>query len=137
MSTNRAVVSDALREISVLDADETASPEDAMLALRELNRLTALLAGDGIDLGFPPQDSLADDFPLDLAAEAQLVPLLAQRLLKHFPHATPSPSLISDATTARLQLHRAAALANMEEADMRHIPLGEGHYNRSSILTDD
>lgn len=137
MTTNREVVTDALREITVLDANETASPEDAALGLRELNRLTALLAGDGIDLGFPPQDSLADDFPLDSTAEAQLIPLLAQRLLKHFPQATPSPSLISDAFTAKQQLERSAALANMQEADMRHLPLGEGYRRSNSILTDD
>jgi hypothetical protein len=136
VTTNRQVVTDALREIHVLDADETASPEDANLALREMNRMVALWVGDGIDLGFPPQDSLADDFPLDATAEAQIVPLLAQRLLKHFPAATPSPSLIADAMSAFQQLQRAAVLANMEESDLRNIPLGEGYGNRSSILTD-
>lgn len=137
MSTNRQVVTDALREIHVLDSDETtASPEDAALALREMNRMMALLVADGIDLGFPPQNDLADDFPLDATTEAQIIPLLAQRLLKHFQGATPSPSLIEDADTAKKQLQRAAVLANMEEADMRHIPLGEGYCDRSSILTD-
>lgn len=137
MSTNREVVTDALREIHVLDADETASAEDAGLALREMNRMIALLSGDGIDLGFPTQDNLADDFPLDATAEAQVVPLLALRLLKHFPAGNPSPSLLADAESAKSQLMRSAVLANMEEADMRNIPLGEGYRNGSSILTDD
>lgn len=137
MTTNRLVVTDALREINVLDADEDASPEDAGLALRELNRMMALMSGDGIDLGFPPQDSLSDDFPLDSTAEAQVIPLLARRLLKHFPAASPSLSLIDDANTALRQLQLTAALANIEESDMRHIPLGEGRGNSSSILTDD
>jgi hypothetical protein len=137
MSTNREVVTDALREIHVLDSDETASTEDANLALRELNRMMALMVSDGIDLGFPPQDSLADDFPLDSTAEAQVIPLLAVRLLKHFQSANPSPSLLSDAETAKTQLQRGAVLANMEEADMRHIPLGEGYRRGLSILTDD
>jgi hypothetical protein len=137
MTTNRAVVTDALREINVLDADETASQEDAQLALRELNRMMALMSGDGIDLGFPPQDSLADDFPLDATAEAQVVPLLAQRLLKHFPSATVGPSLLSDAEMARSQLMRAAVLANMEEADMSNLPGGEGKCYRGDILNGD
>jgi hypothetical protein len=137
MTTNRAFVTDVLRDIHVLDADETASAEDASLALRELNRLMAGMVPDGIDLGFPPQDSLSDDFPLDSTAEAQISSLLAVRLLKHFPDAAPSPALLSDAMTARLQLERAAVLANMEEADLRHIPLGEGSRGGSSILTDD
>jgi hypothetical protein len=138
MSTNRQVVTDALREIYVLDADETtASTEDADLALRELNRLMASMAGDGIDLGFPSQDNLSDQFPLDATAEAQIIPILARRLLKHFPAATISPSLLADAEDAKAQLMRAAVLANMEEADMRHIPLGEGYGNRASILTDE
>jgi hypothetical protein len=137
VSTNRAVVTDALREINVLDDDETASNEDATLALRELNRMTALMAGDGIDLGFPPQDSLADDFPLDATAEAQIIPLLSQRLLKHFPAAKPSPSLLADASTAMLQLQRAAALANMEEADMSNLPRGTGNCYRGDIINGD
>ena len=137
MTTNREVVTDALREINVLDADETASPEDASLALREMNRMMALLAGDGVDLGFPPQDSLADDFPLDATAEAQVVPLLSLRLLKHFPSGRPSPSLLSDAEAAKSQLMRAAVLANMEEADMSNLPGGEGKCYRGDILNGD
>ena len=133
MSTNRVVVTDALREINVLDADESASNEDASLALRELNRLMALLAGEGIDLGFPPQDNLSDEFPLDSTTEAQILPLLSQRLLKHFPASSPSPSLISDAMTAQLQLQRAAVLANMEEADMSNLPRGSASRCRSSV----
>ncbi len=133
MSTNRVVITDALREIHVLDSDEDASPEDAMLALRELNRLMAFLAAEGIDLGFPPQDSLADEFPLDSNAEAQVLPLLSQRLLKHFPSGMPSPSLISDAMMARQQLERAAVLANMEEADLSNLPRGSASRCRSSV----
>ncbi len=125
MSTNREVVTDALREISVLDADESASVEDAMLALRELNRLMSSLTADGIDLGFPPQDSLSDEFPLDEVAEAQIIVLLAARLTKHFRVSQPSPVLAIDVDAAKSQLLRAAVLTNMQESSLTHMPLGE------------
>lgn len=137
MSTNREVVTEALREISVLDADETASNEDATLALRQLNRMMAILAADGIDLGFPPQDNLSDDFPLDDTAEAQVISLLALRLTKVFPAATIPPGLIADADEAKGQLLRAAALSNMEESSVLHAPIGERSAWTYNIVSDD
>lgn len=125
MATNREVVTDALIELTVLDPDESVSPEDANLGLRVMNRMFAMLLADGIDLGYPPQDNLSDDFPLDETVTAQAHYLLAVALRPSFPSAQPEPTLFVLAEAARAQLLRSAVLANMQEADMSNLPRGE------------
>jgi hypothetical protein len=125
VSTNRQVVTDVLGMLGVIDANETASIEDASLGLRQMNDAFALLAADGIDLGYPPQDNLSDEFPLDGTIEAQVKPILAMSLLIHYPSARPFDTLPQVADGAMSQLRRAAVLANMEESSLTHMPLGE------------
>lgn len=137
MATNRAVVTNALRLLTVLDAEQPAENVDAMLALNELNSLMADYASQGADLGFPPQDNLSHDFPMDDQVKAQIEPLLAVRLQSHFQSATISASLGIRAERADATIFKLAVLSNMEEADMRNIPLGSGNRCGSSILTDD
>jgi hypothetical protein len=134
MSTNREVVTAALRMVGVLDANETAQIEDAMLALGELNDLFSTLEADGIDLGYPPQSNLADTFPLDAVAEAQIKPLLAAQLLTHYPSARPTDSLPIRVRNAMTQLELASVLANTEEVQAA-IPRGSGFYSDYDIST--
>jgi hypothetical protein len=137
VSTNLQIVTSALRMLAVLDATETPSAEDGALGLEQLNDLMALLAADNIDLGFPAQDSLADDFPLDDTVAAQVKPLLAAKLHAFYPSASPPPSLSGQAALAVSQLRRAAVLENIEEADLRHVPLGEWNRGGSDIINDE
>jgi hypothetical protein len=137
MATNREVVTNALRLLTVLDAEETAQNVDAMLALNELNSLMADYASQGADLGYPPQDSLSEDFPMDDQVKAQAEALLALRLHAHYPSATITPALGIRAERADATIFKLAVLQNLEEADMRNIPLGEGARCGNSILTDD
>lgn len=122
--------------LTVLDATETPSAEDGALGLEALNDLMALLASDSIDLGYPEQTSLTDDFPLDDATAAQIKPLLAMKMHAYYPSAQMPPSLPGQAQMASAQLRRAAVLENIEESDLRHVPLGEHNGARHSILTD-
>lgn len=125
MSTNRQVCTAALRMLGVIDANETASIEDANLALTELNDLMESLAADGIDLGYPPQDDLSDDFPLDGRTEAQIKPILAMVLTPYYPTARPIDALPQRYDAAINQLTRQSILDNMEESRAA-IPLGSG-----------
>jgi hypothetical protein len=79
MATNREVITTALRMLGVIDAHSSASAEDAALGLTELNDLMEDLSGEGIDLGYPPQDNVSEDFPLDDNVTAAVKPLLAMR----------------------------------------------------------
>lgn len=135
MSTNRAVVTTALRMLGVIDAHETATAEDAELALGELNDMMADLEADGIDLGYVIQDDLSDEFPCP--EEAQLKPMLAVRLLTFYPSQTVSESLMMRAEHARQVLYREAVLANREETSVTHAPLGERGAGTYNILTDE
>lgn len=137
MTTNRQVITDALIELTVLDADQTASNEDAQLGLRTMNRMFAVLAADGIDLGYPAQDSLSDEFPLDETVQAQIHYLLAVALRPSFPAAQPDPTMFAMASGIRSQLLRSAVLANMEESSVLHAPLGERSAWQYNIVSDD
>jgi hypothetical protein len=135
--TNRELITSALRMLGVLDADQSASAEDAALGLEQLNDLMLDLAGEGVDLGFPPQDSVSDDFPLDDTEAAAVKPLLAMQLFTYYPSARVPPTLPAKAETNKLRLLRDAVLSNMEEADMSNLPGGEGKYYRGDILNGD
>lgn len=135
--TNRELITAALRMLSVLDADQTASNEDAALGLDQLNDLMVDLAGEGIDLGFPPQDNVSDDFPLADSEAAAIKPLLAIHLFTFYPSANVPPTLPVRADGCKQRLLREAVLANMEEADMSNLPGGEGKGYRGDILNGD
>ncbi len=132
--TNRELITAALRLLSVLDADEAASVEDATLGLDELNNLMTDLAEESIDLGFPPQDSLSDDFPLDDAKAGQIKPILAMYLYTSFPSAKVPPTLPARAERAMSRLQVRAVLDNIEEADLSNLPRGSGSRCGGNIL---
>lgn len=135
--TNRELITSALRMLGVLDADQSASAEDAALGLEQLNDMMLELASEGVDLGFPPQDSVSDDFPLDDSEAAAIKPLLAMQLFTFYPSAKLPPTLPARAEANKLRLLRDAVLSNMEEADMSNLPGGEGKCYRGDILNGD
>lgn len=129
--TNRELITAAFRMLTVLDADETTlNPEDGVLGLAELNNLMSGLAAQSIDLGFPPQDSLSDDFPLDDQTAAQIQPILAAHLYTFYPSANVPPTLPARAEQAMSRLQLNAVLENMQEASMSNLPRGEARRCR-------
>lgn len=132
--TNRELITAAFRMLGVLDADETANAEDGKLALGELNNLMTDLAADGIDLGYPPQDNLSDDFPLDDQTAGQVKPILAMYLFTFYPSAKFPPTLPTRAERAESILLKNSVLSNIEEASLSNLPAGEAQRNRGNIL---
>ena len=133
--TNLEIITSALRMLSVLDANETASDEDAQVGLEQMNDFMSLLLADSIDLGYTAQTDVLDVFPLDDVIAAQLKPLLAVHLHAFYPASTVPDSLPMRAQLAKDQLTRASVLANMEEASMSNIPLGEAYAPDFDITT--
>lgn len=127
MSTNRDIVTAALRMLGVVGATQSPSADDAAIGLSEMNDLFAELESDGIDLGYPPQDSLSDQFPLDRNAEAATKALLAMRLVTYFPSQDIPPSLPIQAQDAKDRLFRDSVLENMEESST-DLPYGTGDW---------
>jgi hypothetical protein len=134
--TNRELITSALRMISVLDADQTASNEDAQLGLAELNATMAYLASMTIDLGYPPQSDISDDFPLSDAEAEQIKPIFAMRLSVYYPSRQSPQWLPVLAGNNESQLLLNAVLANREEASMSNLPRGAANRCRSSINGD-
>jgi hypothetical protein len=137
MATNREVITTALRMLGVIDAHSSASAEDAALGLTELNDLMEDLSGEGIDLGYPPQDNVSEDFPLDDNVTAAVKPLLAMYLMVHFPSQQVPDALPIRAANAMKRLQRRAVLGTMEEASLTNMPLGETSPGVYNILTDE
>jgi hypothetical protein len=121
MATNREVITTALRMLGVIDGHSAATAEDAALGLTELNDLMEDLSGEGIDLGYPPQDNLSEDFPM----------------LVHFPSQQVPDALPIRAANSMKRLQRRAVLGTMEEASLTNMPLGETSPGVYNILTDE
>lgn len=136
MATNREVIDAALEMLGVYDPTEASSSEDASVGLRELNRLMASMVADGIDLGWPTQDNVSDEFPLDETNQSMIESVLAMRLYKFFPSANVPPSLPEEARDAMAKLTRTAVLANMEESSLEHLPRGSGFAGTWDITSD-
>ncbi len=136
MATNREIVTDALRMLGVVRSNQQAGADDAALALREMNDLFSDIEGDGIDLGYSPQDNLSDEFPCEDRISASIKPMLALRLVVHFPSQEIPAELPNRALRSELRIYRVGVLANIEEATMENIPLGSVSVN-NSILTDE
>jgi hypothetical protein len=134
--TNRELITSVLRMLNVLDSNEIASSEDAVLGLDELNDLMAdLLSDHHVDLGYVRQSSVNAEFPCDDAEAAAIKPLLAMRLYSHFPSVKLPPTLPARAERAQTRLVRDAVLENMEEASLSNLPAGEGRRGRYNIYT--
>lgn len=134
--TNRQLVDQALKLLGVIDAEQSANIADATLGLEELNAMLTDMAADGIDLEFPPQDNLADPFPLEDQVANQLKPILAVYLHTSFPATQPSSQLLARATNSRKTLARDSVMRNMQEASLSNLPRGTGQSCVHSILTD-
>lgn len=135
--TNRELIQAALRMLTVLDANQTVNSEDAALGLDELNDLMAdMLADQGIDLGYLPQDDVSNEFPCSDEDAAAVKPLLAMRLHSFYPSHQLPDSLPVRAGRAMSRLTRDAVLFNMEESLLDHLPHGNGGYGYD-ISTDE
>jgi len=132
---NLDLITDALRELGVLDRYRSPVPEDASLALRKLNALMSNMEGDGIDLGYFPQTDVNDELPLDDDAAAAVLPIFAIALKINFPSAQIPPELSAWAGSNMQRLLRNAVLLNAQEASMSNLPRGEGQGWRGNILT--
>lgn len=80
MSTNLEIITDALRAINVLDETETASAEQGVYCLRQLNQMLAAWEVDDIALGYFAQTSTAVTCPIPDWAEVGVTNKLGIRV---------------------------------------------------------
>lgn len=120
------LITDVLRDINVIDANEAPSAEQGMLALHKLNEMLADAQADGIRLGWYP---IAD---ADISADAPLADedirgvqfCLALELCPSFGM-EPLQQLRENAADAYAKLAKRAI--KYMESDTTFLPLAEGN----------
>lgn len=131
--TNQQAIDQALFFVGVIQAGASGTATDSADALRLLNQMMAQWALDDKDLQFPPQDTLADTFPIPLWAEEGVVANLAIRSAAQ--HGKPvSNDLFALAKNGRDFIAKTLINTKLESKDMSHMPVGTGA--RWNILTD-
>lgn len=134
MSTNQQIIDRALREIGVVEGGSSADATDSADTLTDLNGMMAQWRKSSMDLDFFPQDDLTATCPVPDWAEEAVVSNLAVKAAVTF-RANVTQALGMKAHDGKNLVGRTLINLNLEQADMTHMPQGEGQYGRS-ILTD-
>lgn len=136
MATNLIVITDALRDIGVINEVETPSAEQGSHALRQLNNLMSQWLEDDCDLGYFTQTSTADTCPIPPWAEGGVKAGLALFLAPTYGKSV-SAEFVAKAESLISTVQRKCLVEKMRAANMDFMPMGEGNrYRGRSILTD-
>lgn len=137
MSTNIAIITDALRLLGVIAETESPSAEQGAHALGRLNRMLEQWTENDIELGWFEQTATTDDAPLPKWAERGVISKLAQDLQATYPSSSLHPSVHDDGQNGYGTIARRRMLDKLKGANMDHMPVGEGFYGpRVSIETE-
>lgn len=125
--TNSDLVSDALREIGVLDETETASAEQFADGIKKLNQMMELMEVGGIRLDYFKQSISSDNCPIPVYAETGITCTLAMRLAATY-RATVTAELAATAEGGMRVILREAVKAELPVATMQNRPRGTGDH---------
>jgi hypothetical protein len=136
MSTNLQIIEDALRDINVISEIESASPEQGQHGLRKLNQMMEASKEMGVDIGWFSQTLTTATAPIPDWAELGITAGLSIAMAPKYG-ASISVEIASIADTFTSMIQRKIISERMKNADMSHMPTGEGDYysGRSNILT--
>lgn len=135
--TNLEVIDAALREINVISETENASAEQGKFALMRLNQMMESWREDGINnLGFFPQPDTTGNCPIADHAESAVIYGLAASCASKYG-ASVSIELAANLGGAYGIVLRKAISEALDNTDMSHLPIGQGHFGtRYDITTD-
>lgn len=133
--TNTQLITDALREIKVLDETESPSAEQGDDGLRKLNQMMELWEEAGIRLEYFEQTALSATCPIPAYAETGVTCALAIRLASTY-EARVSAELASVAQTAMGVITRKAVSAALPVATMDNRPRAEGMPDNFWTITN-
>jgi hypothetical protein len=111
------VISDALLAINVIRDGETPSAEMQAQAIRRLNQMMALWAGEGRDIGYIPVGTVTDVLTVPDAAVLGIVNNLAIHMAPSFG-ATASPEVIALATMGLATIDKLTAREIIMDTDL-------------------
>jgi hypothetical protein len=130
--TNNELITSAFRLAGVLDEVQALSAEQAANGLQFMNDLFLAWDGNGVDIGYFPQDDVADDTPI--YADALMAARYGLALMVAAEYGTqPSAFVIALADSSYYRLLRDSIVDKQRAVDMSHLP-SEG--DSSDILTD-
>lgn len=134
MPTNTAFITDSLRDIAVVADGSAADASELQDGLKALNRMMAAWTVADKEIGYFPQDTLADSIPIPVWAEEAVQACLAIKLAAVFRVAV-RPELAIKAMEGESLITRTCINAKLEGLDMDHMATGAGYYSHN-ILTD-
>lgn len=129
------IVTDSLRRIGVIGQTKTPSAEQGANAVTRLNNLMALLATNGVDLGYNPKASTADTIVLPLGVIHGITAQLSESLAEDYG-VTPIPAaVVRDAEESRNMLVRNALIDSFGNTNLSGLPRGQGTGGVYDITT--
>lgn len=132
--TVQATIDKALADLSVIEYSDTANATDSADALVDLNAMMAEWKVSDMDLDYFPQNDLTATMPIPDWAESAVKSNLAIKCSTTF-RAQVTQAVFDEAREGKNLVVRTLLNLNLEQADMRHLPQGEGRFGRN-ILTD-
>lgn len=126
-------ITDPLRQLSIISEIETPSAEQGADALTKLNDMMADLAEDGIDFGWNPKATTAEDIVVPDGQKAGLKAMLGVRVAEGYGLPVP-PLMGAMAEGWYKRALRRAVQALMRKA-VSDTPAGEIYGYRQNILT--
>lgn len=123
-STNRDLITSALRKLNVIDENEAPSAEQGVQGLETLNDMMADMAKDGIRLGWYPQTSLAATAPIADENIRGVKYCLTVELGGEYDITVPQ-YVLNTAANAYARLAKGAQ--RYFESDMTMLPLGDAY----------
>ena len=134
--TNLQIITDALREINVINETQVATAAQSSKALRRLNQMMEKWKEEELDLGWVKATSTADDAAIPDYAELAVTLALAVYVAPSFS-TEPSRTLIALSQDAVNSLKSKHIREKLDNVDMTHMPEGSGRWgNRYDINTD-
>lgn len=125
--TNAQIIGDALREINVISEIGAISSEQGSYGLRKLNQMMEVWRENGIDVGYFAQTSTTATCPIPDWAEGAVTASLAVMCApKYGASVSAEMALVADQALTMVQ--RKAINEGLRNADMTHMPIGQGWY---------
>lgn len=135
MATNQQVIDRALYELGYHEYGASADATDSADALDAFNAMMHEWKFASKDFNWFTQDTLGDTAPIPKWAEKGVISNLAMRLATVF-NIAPSQQLFNDARDSDKLITRTLISQGLDNADMSHLPYGDGRRQRYDIERD-
>ena len=134
MTTNLEIIDDALKDINVLQINDSADGEQGSFCLRRLNQMMEAAKESDFDLGWFSQSATTDTIPIPDWAEFGVTAMLAVSIAPHYG-ASVTQETANNANVFGQIIQRKSQVEKQTGADMSHLPAGSGRGTRHNILT--